>query len=238
MIQQAWKKAWEKYTAILLDSERPRHERLKALDTEETALEKSIQRVDSKIKEVRELARRKIETSYADEPESDRKALLEWVAQGVPYRTLRDEMNFDFSLPRLWGPDTETNLWGLWCRRVLYLKNEYGLLNTKMNALHAAQDLFLKGRLSPETIQPSEEAAVKERAASVFEGKSRPSGRNAPNIPSDVRDWALEAYEVLYHKCGHGSEEAKTKVEDIAEMHDYHFSRRWLEKQIEKRNDS
>jgi hypothetical protein len=68
-------------------------------------------------------------------------------------------------------------------------------------------------------------------AEHVFEGRSRVAGANT-RVPDEVRKRAASAFEELLEHTD-GVEAAKDKVLNIAESHDYRFSRRSLERWID-----
>jgi hypothetical protein len=65
----------------------------------------------------------------------------------------------------------------------------------------------------------------------VFAGRSRAPGSKT-YISDEVVEWATDAL-YWYLRDGSGAEDAKDRVLGIAERHDYHFTRRTLERQLE-----
>lgn len=79
--------------------------------------------------------------------------------------------------------------------------------------------------------------APPERSApEVFKGKTRAPGKKGKEVHSDVREWAIDAWEHYYFDEGMSVEESKDKVLGIAERHEYHFARRTLERWINPNN--
>lgn len=70
------------------------------------------------------------------------------------------------------------------------------------------------------------------RAREVFEDKSRPEGSNTENHER-VKRWAVDAFSHFYGD-GTGAERAKDRVLGIAAEHDYHFSRKSLERWVKR----
>lgn len=82
-----------------------------------------------------------------------------------------------------------------------------------------------------EDTPPSGRDFVLQKAKQVFNGKQRAEGSKT-RVHSDVIDWTKTAYKHFYKNEGMEAEAVKSRIQNIAAKHGYHFSRRSLERWV------
>lgn len=204
------------------------------LNDEETALEREIEEMKDDITSFVEDAQEHIESRYPGTSEEAKSDLLDWIEAGIPgesphlYESGGIAQKYaERVMPRLFLADEENR--GHWIAIWELVHNHRQAIKDLKSQLSTIRQARTKYLLADKEAGRSEKAP-ETTAEEVFEERTRTKGNT--QVHSDVKEWAEGAFYHFYSDVG--AEKAKDRVQGIAESHDYHFSRRSLERWIKE----
>jgi hypothetical protein len=116
------------------------------------------------------------------------------------------------------------------CEQLASIDEEILPYRAEAVACEVVEDRIVEGDLEGSEPESREtEFDPKKSANELFSGKSRSEGANT-HLDGAVKEWIHDAYWHFRSTSGLGSERAKDKVVGTAESHNYHFSRKSVER--------
>ena len=118
------------------------------------------------------------------------------------------------------------------CEQLVVIDEEIRPYRAEAVACEVVEDRIVEEDLEGSDQESREtEFDPKKSAKELFSGKSRSEGANT-HLDEAVKEWIYDAYWHFRRMSGLGSERAKDKVVGIAGSHNYHFSRKSVERHV------